>query len=121
MDDATFDTASFWIQIHDLPLSRMNKHNAIAIGSTLGKVEQVDASPNGDCCGSYLRFRINISITQPLCRGRYINLGDPKPHWISLQYERMPIFCYWCGFMNHDEGDCKLWSNSGETLNKDEQ
>ena len=49
MDDARFDTASFWIQIHNLPLSRMNRANAEVIGTSLGRVEQVDASPNGEC------------------------------------------------------------------------
>lgn len=92
VDDANFDTVSFWIQIHDLPLSCMNKNNTVAIGNTLGEVEQVDASPSGDCRGCYLRLRVNINITQPLYRRRYVNLGDSKPLYISLQYERMPIF-----------------------------
>ena len=87
-----FDTISFWIQIHDLPLSCMNKNNTVAIGNTLGEVEQVDASLSGDCRGCYLRLRVNINITQPLYRRRYVNLGDSKPLYISLQYERMPIF-----------------------------
>lgn len=103
VDDVSFDTTSFWIQIHNLPLSRMNRANAHAIGSTIGKVEQVDASLAGECHGRYLRVRVNIRIDQPLCRGRYVDVGDGEPHWISFQYERMPIFCYWCGLMNHDE------------------
>ncbi|KAF3952002.1 hypothetical protein CMV_022403 [Castanea mollissima] len=121
VDDANFDTASFWIQIHDLPLCRMNRTNVATIGNTLGTVEQVDASPTGECRGRCLRVRVNINITQPLCRGRYVDLGDSEPHWISFQYERMPIFCYWCGVLNHNERDCKLWSDSGETLNKEDQ
>ena len=55
VDDARFDTASFWIQIHNLPLSCMNKVNMEAIGSSLGRVEQVDASLNGECRGRYIR------------------------------------------------------------------
>lgn len=48
-------------------------------------------------------------------------MGDSNPLWISFQYERMPIFCYWCGLINHDEKNCKLWTESGRTLKKDEQ
>lgn len=36
VDDATFDQASFWVQIHGLQLSRIKKENAEAIVSTLG-------------------------------------------------------------------------------------
>ena len=94
VDDATFDGASFWVQIHNLPLRRMIKANAEAIGQTLGRVEQVDTSPNGEFRGHYLRVRVHIDINQPLCRGRMVNLGDSQPHWVSFQYEHLPIFCY---------------------------
>ena len=80
VDDASFDTASFWIQIHNFPLSRMNRANAHAIGSTIGEVEQVDAWPVGECRGRYLRVRVNIQIDQPLCRGRYVDMGVGEPH-----------------------------------------
>ncbi|KAK7830730.1 hypothetical protein CFP56_027998 [Quercus suber] len=95
--------------------------NAEVIGNTLGIVEQVDVSTNGECRGRYIRVRVHINIDQPLCRGRFVNMGETKPLWISFQYERLPIFCYWCGTLNHDEKDCKLWTDSGGTLSKDEQ
>ena len=49
VDDATFDYASFWVQIHNLPLQRMNKVTAEAIGKTLGTIEHVDVSTTGEC------------------------------------------------------------------------
>ena len=121
MDDAKFVTSPFWIQIRNLPLSRMNKVNATDIGNTIGRVVQVDASPSGECRGRCIRVQILIDIEQPLCRGRYVDLGGSDPHWISFQYERLPIFCYWCGHLNHDERDCKIWIDSGESLQKSDQ
>nr|POE73744.1 hypothetical protein CFP56_78923 [Quercus suber] len=88
VEDAKFITSPFWIQIHNLPLSCMNKENATAIGTTIGRVVQVDASPSRECRGRCIRVRINIDIEQPLCRGRYVDLGGLDPHWISFQYER---------------------------------
>ncbi|KAK7845980.1 uncharacterized protein At4g02000-like [Quercus suber] len=103
VDDATFDHAPFWVQIHNLPLRRMNKVTAEAIGRTLGTIEQVDVSTTGECRGRYLRVRVRINITQPLCRGRMVNSGEAEPQWVAFQYEKLPIFCYWCGVLNHDE------------------
>ena len=33
----------------------------------------------------------------------------------------MPILCYWCEVLNHDEKDCKLWLNSKGGLHREEQ
>ena len=49
VDDATFTKASFWIQIHDLPLQCINQAKAEAIETTLGTLEQVDASSISEC------------------------------------------------------------------------
>ena len=83
----------------------MRRENAKAIGSTSGKVECVEESAKGDCRGRCMRVQININITQPLCKGRLVNIGGPKPQWILFKYDRMSILCYWCGIMNRDEKD----------------
>nr|XP_023915780.1 uncharacterized protein At4g02000-like [Quercus suber] len=121
VDDATFDKTTFWVQMHNLPLRRMNKTTAEAIGKTLGIVEHVDASATGECRGRYLRVRIQLDITQPLCRGRMVNIGKAELQWVAFQYEKLSIFCYWCGLLNHDEKDCTLWFDSGETFCTEEQ
>ena len=121
MKNAQFDRASFWFQIHDLPIQHMNKENVEAIGNSVSLVEQVDASPTENCHGRCLRVRINIDIGQPLCRGIKIDIGETSPHWVSFQYEHMLIFCYWCGLLNHDERDYKLWVHSKGTLRKEDQ
>ena len=41
---ARFDRASFWVQMHDLPIQHMNRENAEAIGNSVGLVAQVDTS-----------------------------------------------------------------------------
>lgn len=92
--NAQFDRASFLVQMHDLPIQHMNKENAEAVGNSVGLVEQVHASPKGDCRGRCLRVRVNNDIGQPSCQGIKIDIGETSPLWVSFQYERMSIFCY---------------------------
>ena len=103
VEGTRFDTTSFWVQICGLQIRCMKRENVEAIGSTLGKVEYIEESTKGDCHGRCIHVRININITQPLCKGWLVNMGGPKPQWILFKYECMSIFCYWCRVMNHDE------------------
>ena len=108
VDVAAFDRASFWVQLHNLSLRKMNTATIEAIGRTMGTIEQVDASSTGDCCSHFLQVRIQLDIKQPLCRGRMVNIDEVDPQWVAFQYEKLPIFCYWCGFLNQDKKDCLL-------------
>ena len=82
VEDTRFDTASFWVQIHGLQIRCTIRENAEAIESTLGKVECIEESTKGDCRGCCKQVLININIMQPLCKGRLVNMGGPKPRWI---------------------------------------
>lgn len=116
-----FDKASFWVQFHDLPARRMTREVGERIGRTMGEVEEVDISATDNLLGKYIRVRVRIDITQALCRGRLINFGGATPVWAGFKYERLPIFCYWCGKLNHDEKDCGMWLQSKGTLQTHDQ
>ncbi|KAK9998107.1 hypothetical protein SO802_017710 [Lithocarpus litseifolius] len=63
---------SFWVQIHNLPLSMMTPEVAMDIGETLGVITRmVDKSEMVG--GNFMRVRVSINITQPLCRGCYVS------------------------------------------------
>ena len=101
--------------------SHMTKENGERIGSTLGEVISVDAPDGGRAWGTCIRVRVHIDITKPLCRGRMVRLGASDRQWVSFQYERLPIYCYWCGKLDHDEKDCRLWIQSKGSLSRDIQ
>jgi hypothetical protein len=54
-----FDSCSFWVQIHDLPVRCMTSGVCEKIGKTLGRVEQVEDFAEGRGSGNYMRVRVN--------------------------------------------------------------
>lgn len=66
--------------------------------------------------GKYLRLRLNIDISKPLCRGRVVRMAGNEKGWVDFRYERLPIFCFWCGKLDHDDRDYPLWIESKESL-----
>lgn len=98
-----FDKAPFWVKIHGLPTMSQTKYTGLRIGSTLGEVEKVNVDGKGFSLGGYLHIRVFQDITKPLCKGRMVRLGGPSAVWVEFKYERLPIFFYWCGKVDHDE------------------
>lgn len=119
--DVKFNRSSFWIQIHGLPTKCQTKEVGMSIDATLGEVEKVDANEKGFCLGSYLRIRVSLDVSVPLCRGRKVRLGEYGLKWVEFRYERLPIFCYMCGKIDHDERDCLMWIRSNDTPRPDEK
>lgn len=71
--------------------------------------------------GSFIRVKVAVDITLPLCRGHLVSLSDGKQVWISFRYERLPNLCYWCGRLTHDDRDFELWIDSEGTLKNDQR
>ena len=99
----------------------MTKETGERIGRTLGEIEEVDIPKTANLLGKYIRVRVKVDTTQPLCRGRLVKFGGPTPVWVSCKYERLSIFCYWCGKLNHDEKDCGIWLRSRGTVQAHDQ
>ena len=50
-----------------------------------------------------------------------MRFGPDNKGWVTFRYERFPIFCYWCGRLTHDDGDCDIWIRSKGTLGIEDQ
>ena len=70
---------------------------------------------------SFMRIRVLVDTSQPLCRGRKICLEDGKVGWVRFKYERLPNLCYWCGLLTHSDKDCDLWVQSRGSLTESDQ
>lgn len=69
--------AAFWIQIHELPFMAQNEYIGRLVGSSLGRLEEVDIE-EGEW-GEFMRIRVHIDITKPLICCKKINIGMSEP------------------------------------------
>jgi hypothetical protein len=110
-----FDKAAFWVRMFDLPLACMGKEVGFSIGSSVGKVEEVDVADDGVGWGEFLRVRIILDLSKPLPRGRTIRVRD-KSIWVFFKYEKIPKFCFKCGVVRHGGRGCEV--SEGQRTNR---
>ena len=116
-----FESASFWIQVHDLSLNSMTLGVAKDIVSTVGKVINCEADDKEYVGGNFMRVRVSIDLTKPLCRGQKLGLSNGDESWVSFKYERLPNVCYWCGRFTHHDKECFLWQKRKGTFKEEDQ
>ncbi|KAL0006196.1 hypothetical protein SO802_013757 [Lithocarpus litseifolius] len=118
--DLIFDKAWFWVQVHDIPLSFMTRKVAKSLCDIVREVCRSPESTKDDG-GNFFRVRVNIDISLPLCRGRIITMENGEISWVCFQYKRLPNMCYWCGCLDHNDKQCKLWIQSKGSLSTEKQ
>lgn len=103
-----FRSSPFWLCFMDLPLGYWSRDFAEIVGNACGHFLYNDsAEPVG--WTYYMRVWILIDLTKSVRRGIRIYVGHDKTKWVSIQYERMPLFCFLCGFVGHHYHDCELY------------
>ena len=116
-----FESASFWIQVHDLPLNSMTLGVAKDIVLMAGTVINYEEEDEEYVGGNFMRVRVSIDITKPLCRGQKLGLSNGDESWVSFKYEHLPNVCYWCGRLTHHDRECSLWQKRKGTLKEVDQ
>ena len=77
-----FHIVKFWVQIHGLPVNKLNERIAYGIGNNIGEVSR--ASQFGEVIGgNFLRIRVGINVTRPLSRGHKVLLGNDREVWVN--------------------------------------
>ena len=76
------------------------------MGSRLGTVKEVERRNKKDDINMFMRVQVALPITKPLRRGGFIAGSDGERTWVSFKYERLPMFCHFCGILGHDLKHC---------------
>ena len=116
LTEMDFKLATFWVQVHDIPIRFRNKKVAEKIYEAIGTVNVItdENVHEGD---KFIRIEVTVDISKPLCRGRVISLDNGKELWVSFKYERLPNI--WCGSLMHDDRDCEQWIESEGNMSKE--
>ena len=94
--------ASLWVQIWDAPFDMVTSVVAAEIGSRLGIVEEVEKRKNQDDQNLFMRVRVALPISKPIRRGAFVASSEGHRTWCKFKYERLPLFCHFCGILGHD-------------------
>ena len=113
--DMNFNMVNFWIQVHDIPVRFRTQKVAEKIYEAIGTMSRPEGNIEVEGDG-FVRVRVMVDISKPLCPGRVISLESGRELWVSFKYECLPNLCYWCGCLTHTNRDCDLWIESEGTL-----
>jgi hypothetical protein len=108
-----FDKVPILIQLWGLPLHcktvAMGKH----LASQLGLVEDAALYDFPDKA-RIVKIRVQIDTNQPIRPGIFIGNTKDGIKWVDFRYENLPMFCFMCGHIGHNENNC---SNQTTAMN----
>ena len=115
-----FQYASLWVQIWDALLDMIPPQVAKEVGNRIGLVEEVvERKQRQDDLSFFMRVRVAMPIVKPIRKGEFIAGSDGLRTWVKFKYERLSMFCHYCGVLGHDVKHCashfavvnKRWGN----------
>ena len=106
-----FSHSPFWVQVWGLPFDMMTEKLGKHIGNNLGAFISADTRSWSADQAKFMRIRVSIPIDRPLRRCGTVISSEGEATQILFRYERLPIFCYYCGVMGHDDRHCTTHSN----------
>ena len=99
----SFTYSLFWGQIWGLPFDMMTENIGKEIGSNWGIFMVVDTRSWMLEKAKFMRIKVNLPLEKPLRRCGKVASLEGESFCIQFRYERLPVFCFRCGVMGHDE------------------
>ncbi|KAJ8747858.1 hypothetical protein K2173_013026 [Erythroxylum novogranatense] len=96
-----------WVKVLGLLPGCMTGRAAKKIGNEISHFIATD--PNNRTWSKYMRVRVRLDVRNPL--KKEIQLRKKQGEWFrpTLEYEKLPSFCYICGYLDHTERFSRSW------------
>ena len=107
--ESVLEAVPVWVRFYNVPWDKQTSAYGWRIGKLLGKVLAVDVDDSGMSVREFLRIRIELPLNRRLQMQVSIGIkgGEEEPKKYELRYERVPHYCFWCGFIGHDDTECE--------------
>lgn len=53
-----------------------------------------------------MRVKVALPIAKPIPRDAFLAGSDGKSTWVTFKYERLPMYCHYCGLLGHNIKHC---------------
>ena len=53
-----------------------------------------------------MRVKVALPISKPIKRGAFLARSSGQRTWVTFKYERLSMFCHYCGLLGHDLKNC---------------
>ena len=97
-----FDSVLLWVQIWGAPFDMRSSRVAEEVGNRLGKVWEVEKRRTNKSQNFFMRVKIAIPLDKEIRQGDFLAGSDGEKRWVHFKYERLSVFCHYCGLLGQD-------------------
>ncbi|KAL8483591.1 hypothetical protein ACS0TY_026322 [Phlomoides rotata] len=109
----------FWVQVFNLPVGYFSETVGERLGNFIGRFLHYDDSNKGAVWKNYMRIRVEVDVLLPLKQLKNIRMSNGVSTRAEFKYERLNLFCFICGKLDHTESICDvLYDSASEEVVK---
>lgn len=105
-----------WARFYDVSFKeRQNEGNVIILGNKVGEFLMHDKRETSGMEKS-MRIRVLLDVTKPLKKHINLKMRGGFSNKVTVKYEKLPLFCFYCGRFGYGTKDCDEFHGDGSPI-----